>query len=312
MTESEWMTSGDPARMLDFLVHRSHLDMPWFVTPSDRRLRLFACACCRQVWHLLADERSRRAVEVAERFADDEATDLAEGQRQGYAAHRRNTPVTFLPWAACATDIIRQCFGPHWFVACDAAKLSSATQAVFLREIIGNPFRPYRRFGSAICDSTMKELFALTWNGGAIGRMAKAIYEQRPGRVCEKCDGKGRVKDFGPYGYDRSWEKCETCHGTGRIVDGTLDANTMSVLADALEDAGCPETVKCEKCHNGWATRFEYRERVGAICGVGQETCPHCGGTGSVPNPLLAHLRSDGPHVRGCWVLDVLLGKATK
>jgi hypothetical protein len=24
---------------------------------------------------------------------------------------------------------------------------------------------------------------------------------------------------------------------------------------------------------------------------------------------LLAHLRGRGPHVRGCWVLDLLLGK---
>jgi hypothetical protein len=25
---------------------------------------------------------------------------------------------------------------------------------------------------------------------------------------------------------------------------------------------------------------------------------------------VLAHLRSPGPHVRGCWVLDLLLGKS--
>ena len=41
---------------------------------DDRTLRLYACWCVRQVWHLLTDERSRKAVEVAERYAEGRAT----------------------------------------------------------------------------------------------------------------------------------------------------------------------------------------------------------------------------------------------
>ena len=45
MTADEWLTSADPRRMLAFLRERV----------SERKLRLFACACCRRHWALLSD-----------------------------------------------------------------------------------------------------------------------------------------------------------------------------------------------------------------------------------------------------------------
>jgi hypothetical protein len=41
---------------------------------DDITLRRFACWCVQRVWHLLTDERSRHAVETAERFCDGTAT----------------------------------------------------------------------------------------------------------------------------------------------------------------------------------------------------------------------------------------------
>jgi hypothetical protein len=41
---------------------------------NEKNLRLFACWCVRQIWHLLTDERSRNAVTVAEKYANGEAT----------------------------------------------------------------------------------------------------------------------------------------------------------------------------------------------------------------------------------------------
>src|SRR5262249_7031256 len=62
--ESEWLACTDTEKMLAFLKGRA----------SDRKLRLFVCACCRRIWQLLTDGRSRKEVEVAEQYADGSAT----------------------------------------------------------------------------------------------------------------------------------------------------------------------------------------------------------------------------------------------
>ncbi len=55
---------------------------------TDKELRLFAVFCVRQVEHLLADQRSRDVILVAERFANGEATtaELAASQAAANAA----------------------------------------------------------------------------------------------------------------------------------------------------------------------------------------------------------------------------------
>ena len=55
MTEAEWLACTDHDPMLEFLRGKA----------ADRKLRLFAESCCRRAWHLLAEEWSRPAVEVA-------------------------------------------------------------------------------------------------------------------------------------------------------------------------------------------------------------------------------------------------------
>src|SRR5262245_1674288 len=74
MTESDWWAGQEPRRLLAFLNASGKL--------SERKARLFAVAACRRAWHLLPNDRSRKAVEVAERYADGEATrkELAAAQ----------------------------------------------------------------------------------------------------------------------------------------------------------------------------------------------------------------------------------------
>jgi hypothetical protein len=42
---------------------------------DPKRLQQFACACCRRIEHLMSDGRTRRALEVAERFSSGQATE---------------------------------------------------------------------------------------------------------------------------------------------------------------------------------------------------------------------------------------------
>src|SRR5439155_20641114 len=81
MTEAEWLAAADPEPMLERVVGWSyeagHNFFGWRTRPSrrvrNRKLRLFACACCRRVWHHVC-EGGRRTVEAAERYADGGAT----------------------------------------------------------------------------------------------------------------------------------------------------------------------------------------------------------------------------------------------
>src|SRR5262245_12739741 len=91
MTESEWLAERSLQKLFDHVLPRA--------IGSEgglRKLRLFACAACRRLWHLLRDERSRRAVEIAELFADELAgpDDLqaaaAHAQRAARAAARES------------------------------------------------------------------------------------------------------------------------------------------------------------------------------------------------------------------------------
>jgi hypothetical protein len=72
----------------------------------------------------------------------------------------------------------------------------------------------------------------LAWYGGAIPKLAQALYEDR------------------------------------QLPSGHLDAARLAVLADMLEEAGCADPQ------------------------------------------VLGHLRGPGPHVRGCFAVDLLLGKS--
>jgi hypothetical protein len=230
MTEAEWLGCTDPKLMLNFL---------WGIKASDRKLRLFVCACCRHIWHKLSDKQSRRAVEVAERLADGQADpaevaaarteieELLRLKRQEWAEEASLSEAAYLygymdqwPLILAESSIAKDVTTEWVNLAGSGANSKEAewaewtAQAALLRDIFGLlPFRPV----------TIAPAWA-AWNDGTVVTLAKAIYEDRA--------------------FDR-----------------------LPILADALEEAGCDNAE------------------------------------------VLAHCHQPGEHVRGCWVVDLLLGK---
>jgi hypothetical protein len=222
MTEQQWLASTAPTEMVNFLRGK-----------RNRKLRLFFCASCRCVWHLLDSKFFRHAVEVGERFADG----LADEQERETVQNALSPEAPYFNGtneAAAAFGAVSTSF-PVWSLEA-AVKLAIAQvvneavkqgkssiagnsksrirqqQVCLLRCITGNPFRPI-----AVNPAL------LAWNSGTVPKIAQAIYDER------------------------AFER-------------------LPVLADALEEAGCTEA------------------------------------------DILSHCRSDGPHGRGCWVVDLLVG----
>src|SRR5437773_6447308 len=63
MNEAEWLLCTDPTPMLRFLKKQA----------SERKLRLFASACCRRIWVRWGEASAPKAIEISEQFADGRA-----------------------------------------------------------------------------------------------------------------------------------------------------------------------------------------------------------------------------------------------
>jgi hypothetical protein len=240
MTEAEWLDSPGLYQMFELLRDRI----------SDRKLRLFGCACCRRIWSLISDDRSRKAVEVAERYAEGLAS--REERDEAYGPARvavEDTPVfpdAVHPWVSNNVAGYHAAFAAVWLLSESIASWQASTEAAkamrgavrrhseenavgrersqqadLLRDIVGNPFRPPPHLPPSV----------LAYQDGLVVRLATASYAERS------------------------------------LPDGHLDPARLAVLADALEEAGLADAS------------------------------------------LLGHLRSAGPHVRGDWAVDVVLGR---
>ncbi len=207
------------------------------VDPSrcDRKLRLFAVACCRRVWDLITDPAAQRLVELTEQFADgvidrealrdvwSEAPDHPRAER----ATKQAAAFDCASWRAATDSYTRAAHDAETAVGEAINEPDSpevrvrkfelrgrerSAQLHLLREVLGNPFRPTP--------------FVPTWRTDTAILLARQVYESH-------------------------------------------DFSAMPILADALQDVGCDSA----------------------------DVLDHCRDANQV-------------HVRGCWVVDLVLGKS--
>jgi hypothetical protein len=184
----------------------------------DRKMRLFAVACCRRIWDQLKDERSRRAIETIEHYLDGRAHH--EVLRAAYEAAASAGIATFSTYFESAhiaveialepssDDIVQTAYATASSAAdaialevrrdhrhsrksenSDHYSIEQGKQAALARDIFGDPFRA--------------ETISLSWRTTSVTNLAQALYEHR------------------------------------QLPSGLFDNQRLGVLADALEEAGC-------------------------------------------------------------------------
>jgi hypothetical protein len=208
VTESEWLSSGNPESMLAFLRPDT----------TERKLRLFAVACCRRHWEWPLEDMDepgsswiasiREAVGVGERLPDGQATPPDLRKAQSLDGCGIEILYAFIGCSGTGDelfDVSRHLLdaageSPGCSTAAQSAKAAEAeksAQAALIREIVGKQFRPVALDPS--------------WLTPAVISLAQSAYAER------------------------------------RLPSGHLDSTRLAVLADALEDARCRDPAML--CH---------------------------------------------------------------
>lgn len=278
MTESEWLTSTDPAAMLSACLALTTPGQVGFIIPgkvgnlayrpSGRQLRLFAAAC-REHFHVSAYNGG------------------TESRREGESRDRDDAESPERAARLWATEVSQR-----------------PLRAEFLRCLFGNPFRQltFQRLSCLNCGGPYTPLKRdtlpmLSW--------------------CKRCNVDGPFWADVLRGERPEWMTGETVRAIAADIYESRRWGDLPVLADALEEAGC-SGERCSVCAGSGKASVEPRLSLALQRAFGDDqeqiarhvpACGYCGGAGRVPNQLLEHLRSGGPHTRGCWATDAILGK---
>lgn len=237
---------------------------------SDRKLRLLACACCHRVWEMLTDERSRNAVRVAELFADDLAT-VAELTDAKYQADEHTHS--------------------EYYDDENAEKTAEWLAGYFVRNAAvyaadePTHFNPLRQE-------------VLTYDGcWGLGHITDAIAVLRTNSRDETL-----MREDDDCVFHSGFVALDVHSADERRAQVTLlrDIFGNPFRPVAFADSWRSETtvslafaIYAERAFDRMPILADSLEEAG---------CEH--------TDILNHCRGDGPHVRGCWVVDLVLGRS--
>jgi hypothetical protein len=246
VSEDDWTTCTDPQLMLMLLRSRR--------AATDRKLRLFACACCRRIWDRFPHQLNRDLVAAVEDHPDGRFED-ADIYNAGVASSSVEHELRGVPAYWVAKYLGR---GFYKMTAFESAALV-ACKAMS----VDDP-----EYGHRVGD-------ALFWSVPRGAAEARDVSLPEPVPAAARVEATAQAgllrevsgNPFRPVAFEGEW-RTEAVVGLARGMYETRDFGPMPVLADALEDAGCADA------------------------------------------DILAHCREGGPHVRGCWVVDAVLGKS--
>ena len=249
LTEAKWQACTSPDLMLRFLRGRA----------SDRKIRMFACHCCRRVWQYLVDVRSRHAIEVVEQFADGLTSEeelLAAHSDAVAARGATSVDPASIEWTDASLD--------HY----DPDMIASYATASCSSPLVFPPGRSWSGCYAALhVEEYVSRALAFAASKGISdgNKTHNAIEEAEQYTQCQWLrDIFGNP--FRPVMFSPEW-RTDTALALARQMYECRDFSAMPILADALQDAGCDN------------------------------------------DDILNHCRQPGEHVRGCWVVDLVLGK---